>query len=342
LRKTSNPNQNHASLLPPWTSVVDRSGNVNPTCLVATHGTRNDSISALHLAVVNCFHNSNNSNNPNNALRIVQVLLEKGADTTLTMNGVYLGVMLHNKWSLVETERNMTPLELAVFFKKHVASTHTREKTSLEYVLNQVTAALVDASPPSAGPLTISASSVPTSVLASWKTMLLSSEFCNVKLECLDGSSFVCHKCVLAAASDYFRTYFLEQWHTHHPDDTWKVSYSSETMWAILTFLYAGELPAAVLNAHATELLLAAHEYQLPELYGIAQATCITKISVDTVVHLLQLAHTLESQALQTACFDFVRANAVQTLTNPKLLALANENPNLWNKLTTVMSPKNK
>jgi len=335
-----NPNQNHASLLQPWTSVVDRHGNVNPTCLVAAHGTRYDSISSLHLAVISCFHHSNNNKN-NDALRVFKALLQRGADVTLTMNGMYLGFMVNNKWSLAVAEANMTPLQLAVFFKKHLASTNTPMRQCQECVMNQVTAALLDASKPG-GPLTIPASSIPTSVLASWKNMLVSSEFCDVKFACPCGTTFVCHKSVLAASSEYFRTYFVEKWETNHPDNVWNVLYSSEVMWAMLTFLYAGELSASVVNAHATELLTASHEYMLPELYRIAEANCIGNISVETVVNLVQLANVVQSQNLQTACFDFVRANAAQTLTNPNLLALANDNPRLWKKLTAAVSPQKK
>lgn len=232
-----NPNANHASLLPVWNSVVDSSGNVHPNCVVATNGTIYDSISALHLAVIQCFQQHDE-----HSLQIFNTLVENGANISLTTNGIYLGLLENNnQWSLVVADNGMTPLQLAIFFKKYLGAGPFRQ--AQEYVLHQVTSALLhattkpttDNTTTTKGPLKIATHAVPASVFGTWKSLLTSSEFADVMFECIqDGSTFVAHKCVLSAASEYFRNYFHGPWSTHHPDNVWKTSNSSEVMWAIL------------------------------------------------------------------------------------------------------------
>ena len=100
-----------------------------------------------------------------------------------------------------------------------------------------------------------------------------------------------------------------------------------------------GELAAATVEAHAKDLLCVAHEYHLPQLLDISQASCIRNLSLDNIKTMLQLAHLHDSQELQEACFDFVRARAAQTLVQPDFIQLATEDPTLWNKLTKAVSP---
>jgi len=255
------------------------------------------------------------------------------------MNGIHLGIMLHhNKWSLVVADNDMTPLQLTMFLKKY---SH-KEETQLATMNHVATILLESTTKPllKNEPCKIHASLVPTSVLQSWNTMLLNSHFWDLTFACPDGKTFRAHKCILSAASDYFANYFAGPWSRHHSDEVWETSNSSDVMWAVLTFVYTGELPAATANAHATELLCVAHEYQLPQLYSIAEASCIRILCGDNVKTMLQLAHLHNSQELEEACFDFVRANAAQMLTQPDFVQLATQNVVLWNKLTKALSSK--
>lgn len=104
--------------------------------------------------------------------------------------------------------------------------------------------------------------------------------------------------------------------------------------------MYTGELPAATVDQHAAEFLSLSREYMLEELFHISEASCIRQISVETVKSYLLLAHIHESKPLEQACFDFISQNAARTLTNPDVVALANENPGLWDKLSKAVSPE--
>lgn len=357
LQGAVNPNVNHASLLPAWNTVVDSYGNVAPNCTVATSG-NNATISALHLAVLNCFYNHSHPvylQLNQESLKILQALLDCGADTTLTMSGIYVGLPSStngNSPSLTVAENGITPLQLAIFLKKNMQTTSSpmqadqqQHNKGRELMMNQVTNILLQASKATSSPdsykhepFKIRATSVPNSVLDSWKSMLVNSQFWDVTFACSDGKTFSAHKCILSAASGYFANYFSGPWAQHHPDGVWKTTNSSEVMWAVLQFIYTGVLPEATVSAHAHELLCVAHEYQLPQLFLICQANCIRSISCENVKTLLQLAHLLDSPELERACFDFVRRHAAETLTQPDIVALATQDPTLWKKLTLAVS----
>ena len=343
LSQGANPNCNHAALLPAWNEAVDGYGNANPNITVAVAGNAQDSISSLHLAVINCFHKHTvmYTRLNHDSLWTLEALLESGANASYTTRGVYVGLDgTTGKYTLVPAENGMTPLQLALFLKKHVL-TPPPGLALQETMMNHVTSLLLESTkPPSTNePLKIQASSVPTSVLTSWKTMLLDSEFYDVTFECNNGKSFRAHKCILSAASDYFRNYFTGPWSRHHPNGVWKTSNSSDVMWAVLTFIYTGELSAATVKAHAKDLLCVAHEYHLRQLFEICQDSCIRNLSLDNIKTMLQLAHLHDSKELQNACFDFVRAHAAQTLVQPDFIQLSTEDPTLWNKLTKAVSP---
>lgn len=343
-------NLNHASLLPHrWSNVVDSYGNCAHCTLAATNGTPQDSISALHLAVINCFHNYSCSRYRNtlnqDALDILTCLLAHGADVSLKMNGIYLGLANNGNWTLIAAEQDMTPLQLAVFFKKNMTL------PSQECMLNSVTSLLLEQASPSPKqqqhhhePCKIHATSVPTVVLESWRKMLFESQSYDVTFQCKDGTTFKAHRCILSASSEYFNNYFQGPWAAQQQDGStyyYKTSNSPQTMWAVLQFMYTGVLTEPTVAAHAQELLCVAHEYQLHELFRIVQSHVIQNLHSANVKVLMQLAHLHGSRELEEACFAFVRAHAAQTLTQPEFVALANEDAALWKKLSQAVSPNN-
>ena len=335
-------NANFASFLPIWQTIVDSLGHVHPNCIAATNGSPLDSISALHLAILSCVSHEAN-NNTEDSLRIVQTLLSRGANAELETNGIYIAIAAgpNAQKGLAVVENGTTPLQLAVLIKKYM-------HPSQQKVMNQVTSLLLQHQATSIqkdvqhGTPPIPTTPVPTSVYHHWNKLLMNSEFADCMFECADGKTFVAHKAVLAACSTYFNQYFTGPWSTHHASGVWKTSNSSPVMWAILKYMYTGQLDMTVVQHHAAEFLSVSKEYMLDDLYRISETSCIQQLSVDTIKTYLLLGHLHESTPLLEACFDFVRTNAARTLTNPDIVILAQEHPILWKKLSKAVSSEDK
>merc|ERR1711924_21736 len=77
----------------------------------------------------------------------------------------------------------------------------------------------------------------------------------------------------------------------------------------------------------------------LVELRRQSEQSCIRSLGLDTVKSLLELAHLHEVQDLKMACFAFVQRNAATVLTNPEIMSLATEKPELWAELVSKITP---
>lgn len=343
-------NANLASFLPIWQTIVDSLGHVHPNCIAATNGTPFDSISALHLAILSCVSHETNPtlfDEDDSALRIVQTLLSRGANAELETNGIYIAVTGPNRHqkNLAVVENGTTPLQLAVLVKKYMHPPSQQQPPKA--IMNQVTSLLLShhqanksTNKDSQHGSTIPKTQVPTSVYQNWNKLLINSEFADVMFECADGTTFVAHKCVLAACSTYFQNYFSGPWSKHHAQGgVWKTTNSSPVMWAILKYMYTGQLDVTtVVQQHAAEFLSVSKEYMLDDLYRISETSCIQQLSLETIKSFLLLGHLHDSQPLLEACFDFVRNNAARTLTDPDIVTLAQEHATLWNKLRMAVS----
>jgi hypothetical protein len=184
---------------------------------------------------------------------------------------------------------------------------------------------------------------VSTSVTETWKALLFSEKFSDIKFQCQDGTVFHAHKCVLAAASPYFSTAFEGPWGEQHEDGLWETSNPPDIMEAILSYIYTGaDTPVLqeVMDSQPQVMLAVASEYDLSELEAFCEASCARSLDKDNVKSMLQLAHLYGSTALKQSCFDFVQRNPVMVFINPSMAALATEDAGLWTELTAVISPE--
>jgi hypothetical protein len=180
---------------------------------------------------------------------------------------------------------------------------------------------------------------VPESVTKTWKALLFSEKFSDVKFKCQDGTLFHTHKCVLAAASPYFSAAFEGPWGEQHADGLWETSHSSGVMEAILSFMYIGTVTPHLMEHQPVEMLTVASEYSLPCLRELCEASCARSLSVNNMKTVLQLAHLHSSLPFKQSCFDFVKKNMAAVLTNASVLSLAVEDAELWAELATAISP---
>lgn len=307
---------------------------MDKTCFVARRNSGSFIVTAVHLAVINCYHQADNGTQAvQKAEKILQAVLNRGSDVTCGTQGIVL--CNFGNWNHHSIEEGTTPLNLAIYLKQNLQYLKGSEQTSM---MDTVIEVLMKASK-QAGHLKPPTCAVPKSVVTTWKKLLFSQDFSDVKFVMPDQTELFAHKCVLSAASDYFHAYFLGPWSANHPDGVWKTSNSPENMKAVLSFIYTGNLSPSTVDSQASDLLAISQEYNLPELARLAEASCIRKLGSDNIKDMLLLAHLHESDELEKACFRHVRCNAATILTRPDFIALSVEEPDLWSKLSQAISP---
>jgi hypothetical protein len=200
--------------------------------------------------------------------------------------------------------------------------------------LNEMIQLLEAASQKDSDPVT-----VPKSVANTWKALLFSEKFSDVKFKCQDGTTFHAHKNVLAAASPYFSAAFEGPWGEQHEGGLWETSNPAPVMKAVLSFIYTGEVMLCVMDQQPEVMFAVVSEYGLLELRELCEACCSRSLSFNNVKSMLQLAHLHGSSALKQSCFDFVQKNMAKVLTDPSVFILASEDAELWAELAAAISP---
>ncbi|CAB9522677.1 Kelch-like protein 21 [Seminavis robusta] len=288
----------------------------------------------LHLAVVNLYHSVKERALYDSALRILDLLLTRGADTSKCSKWLILCNISGWNWSpFVSDAKSYTPLDLALFFKRHPicvykAETHAVMEAAIKWIQKKAKKS------PTAPIKTVP---VVAEVAAAWKSLLCSEEFSDVSFQCSDGVSLPSHRNILAAASPYFATALNGQW-SEVSSGTWKPSYPSTIIRPILELIYTGKVPQDFFNEDPLMLFNCASEYDIKPAIKLATNACIQKLGVSNVKPTLQAAHLHHSTKIKIACFRFVQSNATRVLTDARFMTLAQEYPELWSELTKAIS----
>jgi hypothetical protein len=288
-------------------------------------------LSPLHLAVVNCYNTS--AQGRSSAMKILKAFLKVGANAFFTVVNFRIYC-----WGRREVLAAKTPLDLAILVKNLLAfSGSARSARIMNEMIQLLEAAEIRlreaALQKDSDPVT-----VPKSVANTWKALLFSEDFSDVKFKCQDGTMFHAHKCVLAAASPYFSAAFRGPW-GQHEDGLWETSNPAPVMKAALSFIYTGEATSRVMEQQPEVVFAVASEYSLPELRQLCEASCTRSLGINNVKSMLQFAHLQGSSALKQSCFDFVQKNMAKVLVDPAVVSLISEDAELWAELVAAISP---
>ena len=169
------------------------------------------------------------------------------------------------------------------------------------------------------------------------KKVFLSELFSDVHFHCPDGTVLHAHKIVLSNVSSYFAIVFEGPWDLEHPDGIWKTSNSSETMKAVLSYIYGYPISVEDLEEHSLDILSLAHEYDMVELVTIVEIELIEKISTDNVKDLLHCSARFELERLKACCFDFVKTEGIDLIMDKEFVKISSEDENLWDELRCHM-----
>jgi hypothetical protein len=308
----------------------------------------NGPVSPLHVAVVQCFCTALESDEVcNSAMNILKALIDNGADKSIATDNMILCFEDFPRWVWpLTTATVLTPCGLAAYLKKqgHTLATEAVVNWRRKVMDEVIRVLLVEpqnetveynTTPPSV--------TVSKSVSETWKALLFSEKFSDIKFQCQDGTVLHAHKCVLAAASPYFSTAFEGPWGEHHTDGSWETSNPPAVMEAILSYIYTGAVTPVlqeVMDGQPQVMLVVASEYDLSELQALCEASCVRSLADDNIKSMLQLAHLYGTTALKHSCFGFVQQHMATVLTDPIMAALATEDAGLWTELTAAISPK--
>jgi hypothetical protein len=311
-------------------SFVTKIGIFKPITLCSDGTLLEGILSPLHLAVCNCYRSGNDGQSPSStSMIILKKIIGAGADTSLTVaNFLFFGYIVVRK--------AVTPYGLALSFKRTGRPTNEGAKLMDAVIQELLKAASEKDRYAYSTPRSVT---VPESVANTWKALLFSEKFSDVKFKCQDGTTFYAHKCVLAAASPYFSTAFEGPWGEQHEDGLWETSNPAPVMKALLSFIYTGEVMLCVMEQQPDVMFAVVSEYSMPELRELCEASCTRSLGFNNVKSMLQLAHLHGSSALKQSCFDFVQKNMAKVLTDPAVVILASEDAELWAELAAAISP---
>jgi hypothetical protein len=119
--------------------------------------------------------------------------------------------------------------------------------------------------------------SVAKPVTTTYEKILFAEEFSDVQFICDDGVIIPAHRCILAAASTYFRAAFSGPWQENQSGFL-KTSHPAHIIKAMLTLIYTGEISSNLVEEEPLAFMSVASEYDLewlkmlvePKLHPIA------------------------------------------------------------------------
>ena len=287
----------------------------------------------LHIAVINCYHHFSHEGGVAKALGILKAILEHGGDTSMKSNNIFLWDVDGKERSVVQ--KSQTPLDLALALKRALSAQQPEEHAEVMDIIMGVLREHEEET----RYMTLPVVKVSESLLEMMQSLLFSRTLSDISFICSDGTNLPAHKCVLAAASEYFRAAFTGSWAENNPAaGEWRTDNSSAVMKSVLAFIYTGKGEEALLYSDPIALLPIAFEYCISSLMAMVESSCSRQLTRSNMKQTLQSAHFYGSSRLKKACFDFVRNQGASMIAERDFLILASEDPHLWKELMAVVS----
>mmetsp|Transcript_37 Transcript_37/g.54 ORF Transcript_37/g.54 Transcript_37/m.54 type:complete len:422 (-) Transcript_37:36-1301(-) len=305
---------------------------------------RDGNINPLIVAVCNAYHQSA-SHEQENALHIIEALVKAGADTEATCNNIaFCKIGIHPSITVASPK---TAYKIALLLKRFPRPDEEESCCRMMDSVASIILTIKEQHPgmPEQHRSCTEFSPVPTQVKNTWKALFeKDNSFSDLVFVCPDGRVNA-HKCILAAATSYFRAALSGSWieSSSSSHNEWKTSNSVRLMRAVLRFIYTGELSAEDLSTNNFEylrdLLSVASEYQLQALEDVCEVH-LTKIldSPASYKASLCLASLYNLPKLKHACFEYIKENPINVLLDSDFTELANENGDIWEELSEYLT----
>ncbi|XP_064404443.1 inhibitor of Bruton tyrosine kinase-like isoform X2 [Halichondria panicea] len=133
-----------------------------------------------------------------------------------------------------------------------------------------------------------------------------------------EGSTHPCHRCVLVARSDYFRSMLLMGWSESCDGvESLQLPVEEEVLKAILQFIYSDTCPSIENNdcvKWLVRVLIVADQLLLFRLKDLCQLSLSSSLTLRNVPELLEIADTYSASQLKSSCLQFICVNAAALL----------------------------
>ena len=286
------------------------------------------SCAPIHVAVVNAYHNGRMdgiaSKQRAGALKIVDLLLEAGADVSTSCNNVLFCNI--GDLNISSPCAPLDPISLTLSLKKVKSSSiHADEYVDMmdEVLVRLVAARKAQKRRPTP---TVTMSAL---VSNTYRDLCLSKQYSDVMIVCKDGVELPAHRNVLAAASPIFREALSKDGSHKLP-----VNRNSNVMKAVLQFIYTGQLEENILEAETAVLLSVSSEFKLEALEQVCAGKCGERLTIQNVRVMLDVGERHKARWIKKECLDFLQRQPLPVvLGHAKILALAKENPKLWQEI---------
>jgi hypothetical protein len=178
----------------------------------------------------------------------------------------------------------------------------------------------------------LSTVSVLKSVAETYKKMLFSEKFSDIKFICSNGVTLHAHRSVLAEASTYFDNMFQGPWRENKAREI-KPPHSSHIMKVVLTILYTGKIDFGLVDDDPLAFISVASEYDVASLKVVAESCSVRSLNETNIKRMLQAAHLYDCLGLKSACAEYVNENSLALLRNTEITSLKTDNPHVWDEL---------
>lgn len=139
-----------------------------------------------------------------------------------------------------------------------------------------------------------------------------------------EGTDFAAHRCVLTAASEYFRALFTTDFKENETNVVELKSITSDAMNEVLQFMYTGEAKAD--SSNAQDLVMAADYFMLPNLKSIASELLEGTISESNCLELESFASQFNCELLKQAAVAYKVNNFATVVASDDFKSLDLEN----------------
>jgi len=173
------------------------------------------------------------------------------------------------------------------------------------------------------------------------KRMLDEGIFADVMLRC-DGKDIMCHKSILATASEVFRAMFQHEMKESLDGAVEICDIESKTLDALLEYIYTENVTK---DRCTVKLLMAADKYQIFRLATICMNELGRTLSSRTVLPVLAASHKLShvpaARDLKDLCFKYFETHAKEVTSLENFDSFSGNNPHLNRELLCHLASKN-
>eukprot|EP00118_Oscarella_pearsei_P015978 m.149009 g.149009 ORF g.149009 m.149009 type:complete len:1342 (+) comp38508_c0_seq60:189-4214(+) len=147
---------------------------------------------------------------------------------------------------------------------------------------------------------------------------------CDISLVANDGTTFLCHKCILSARLDYFYSMLNFGWREASSDlPSVNLPFSSKVLKVVLDFLYTDTATVVEESTNLEligQILIAADQMLVTQLKQICELSLAKNLNLRNVVDIVDFADTYGASQLKKTTLDYICVNLAALLEGGFLL----------------------